>query len=170
MSEWFNECFGGKAKSLGYGQVIEDESGRILITSTTPGTDHDCVEMGCPTCAQTGGPHIVACLEKGDPAPPDDGEKCQRCGEVGQDRRTLWMACLYSMNELSIPFNERAIEGRIMIRTGTRETIVGPVALFEIDKAAPSSKFGFYTLLVCKQCRGEWMESIERWFNHQPGN
>jgi hypothetical protein len=31
-------------------------------------------------------------------------EKCQRCGEVGEDRRTLRMECFYAMEELGLPF------------------------------------------------------------------
>lgn len=66
-------------------------------------------------------------------------DKCQRCGEEGQDRRTLWMACLYDMNELDIPFE--------IIDVGTR---------------------GFYTIKVCKGCRADWMTVIQKWFNTKP--
>ena len=31
-------------------------------------------------------------------------EICKRCGKVGQDRRTLQMACGYEMNEIGLPF------------------------------------------------------------------
>lgn len=31
-------------------------------------------------------------------------ERCERCGEYGQDRRTLHMKCLYQMSELQVPF------------------------------------------------------------------
>jgi hypothetical protein len=34
-------------------------------------------------------------------------ERCMRCGEEGEDRRTLWMACFYEMKELGIPFMEQ---------------------------------------------------------------
>ncbi len=27
---------------------------------------------------------------------------------------------------------------------------------------------GFYKLTVCKDCRGDWMHSIQTWFNHLP--
>ena len=37
------------------------------------------------------------------------GEACQRCGEIGEDRRTLWMACFYAMGELGLPFEERTL-------------------------------------------------------------
>lgn len=36
-------------------------------------------------------------------------ETCQRCGDDGDDRRTLWMACLYEMNELGLPFELKII-------------------------------------------------------------
>ena len=69
-------------------------------------------------------------------------EKCQRCGEDGDDRRTLWMACLYQMDELDLPFKE--------VRT------VGCDAR------------DFYTLKVCKSCRADWMIAIQTWFNNKP--
>ena len=36
-------------------------------------------------------------------------EKCHRCGSVGEDRRTLWMACFYAMSELGIPFERKIL-------------------------------------------------------------
>ena len=63
-------------------------------------------------------------------------EPCQRCGEVDHDRRTLWMACFYEMKELGLPFLEIEESGR-----------------------------HFYTLRVCKECRGTWMRYIQSWFN-----
>jgi hypothetical protein len=80
-------------------------------------------------------------------AVPDEpaGEKCDRCKSVGEDRRTLWMACFYAMNELDIPFEEKEFanpeEGRVR---------------------------KFFTLRVCKRCRGEWMGAIEAWFEANP--
>ncbi|MBE3120164.1 MAG: hypothetical protein IMZ50_15600 [Candidatus Atribacteria bacterium] len=65
-------------------------------------------------------------------------EQCQRCGEIGDDRRTLWMACFYQMQELGLPFKEEVTPDGIT----------------------------FYTLRVCKSCRGEWMAAIENWFNN----
>lgn len=63
-------------------------------------------------------------------------EKCQKCGEEGEDRRTLWMACFYEMNELGLPFE--------LVKT---------------------EKHGqFYTLRVCKDCRAGWMKAIKEWF------
>lgn len=71
-------------------------------------------------------------------------EKCMRCGDEGEDRRTLWMACFYEMMELGIPF-----EKDFMYETSDpRET--------PID---------FYTLRVCKDCRADWMLTIKIWFD-----
>ena len=69
----------------------------------------------------------------------EEGEKCQRCGEVGFDRRTLWMAAFYDLSELPIPFEK-------------------------IDIGEYPHKRPFYTLRVCKDCRGSWMAAIQGWF------
>lgn len=68
-------------------------------------------------------------------------EKCQRCGDEGYDRRTLWMSCFYLMSELGLPFEEAEKDG-----------------------------LRFYTLLVCKDCRGDWMAMIKLWFEDVPKN
>lgn len=65
------------------------------------------------------------------------GEACQRCGEVGLDRRTLQMACFYDMDEMGLPFT----------------------------KQQPVTGSPYYTLRVCKACRGSWMAAITDWFN-----
>lgn len=67
------------------------------------------------------------------------GERCDRCNSTGQDRRTLWMACFYAMNELPVPFTGQ--------RLGERN---------------------FFTLRVCKRCRAEWMAAIAAWFAATP--
>ena len=69
------------------------------------------------------------------------GEKCDCCGKLGNDRRTLWMGCGYNMDELNIPFKEKK-DARV---TG-----------FNRD--------ALYTLRVCKQCRSQWMHAIKEWF------
>lgn len=74
-------------------------------------------------------------------------EICQRCKEVDEDRRTLWMACLYEMNELKLPFSMEII----------------PDA--RPRGAYANEKHHFYTLRVCKNCRADWMISIKDWFN-----
>lgn len=68
-------------------------------------------------------------------------EICQRCGYKDYDRRTLWMACLYEMSELGLPFEEK-----------------------EVSKDCAK----FFTLRVCKDCRGDWMGAIKKWFNTKP--
>lgn len=66
-------------------------------------------------------------------------EICQRCGTNDYDNRTLWMKCFYAMEELNIPFNHITLESDL-----------------------------FYTLRVCKDCRGDWMTAIKTWFNDKP--
>ena len=36
-------------------------------------------------------------------------EKCDRCGSVGSDRRTLLMRCFYAMEELGVPFGREVL-------------------------------------------------------------
>jgi hypothetical protein len=64
-------------------------------------------------------------------------EICQKCGEKDEDRRTLYMSCFYEMAEMGLPF-------RIMIDQTDHQ---------------------FYTLRVCKSCRGDWMMAIKDWFD-----
>jgi hypothetical protein len=71
-----------------------------------------------------------------------NGDECVRCKEIGEDRRTLFMKCLYDMDELKVPFEKFNTQ--------------------ELGK--------FYTLLVCKKCRGDWMKSIEKWYKDRPKN
>lgn len=103
-----------------------------------------------------------------------DSEKCQRCGEVGEDRRTLWMACFYAMNELPIPFDQCAIQGRYMKYVGEKEVKLfeagGPVTFPEFEHIPESgiSTHNFFTLRVCKNCRADWMKQIQNWFETKP--
>lgn len=77
-------------------------------------------------------------------------ELCQRCKEDGEDRRTLWMACFYAMEELGLPFEkETIIEGGI-------------------NDGHPNQKYNFYNLRVCKECRAQWMMAIKSWFDTVP--
>src|SRR3990167_10656478 len=69
-------------------------------------------------------------------------ETCQRCEEKGCDRRTIWMACFYAMDELGLPFNKMSVDGE----NGRK----------------------FFTLLVCKDCRADWMNAIKIWFETKP--
>ena len=105
---------------------------------------------------------------------PMTGEKCEKCGEYGEDRRTLWMSCLYAMEELGIPFEQKRVEGKTYPFVGMKEldflghknnpnypTITAPQFSPEPDG---SIERNFYTLRVCKQCRGDWMQAIKAWF------
>lgn len=67
-----------------------------------------------------------------------DGERCDRCGIVGEDRRTLEMRCGAKMNNPDDP----------------------------MMPYIPFVPFGnrFHTLRVCKQCRADWIAAIGRWF------
>lgn len=93
-------------------------------------------------------------------------ERCNRCGEVGEDRRTLWMACLYAMDELRIPFELHAVLGVPMKLVG-HKIIMGrhrvPEFAVQAGKFEPQ-RYPFFTLRVCKACRGAWMGAIEKWF------
>lgn len=101
-------------------------------------------------------------------------EKCVRCGEEGEDRRTLWMACFYAMEELGIPF-----EKEVLFHADTKdlERVKEPVAFdSKISKEKIVLQSGtvrssgelhprqLYTLRVCKDCRADWMAAIEGWF------
>lgn len=116
----------------------------------------------------------------------DDGELCDRCGSLGEDRRTLRMDCFYAMNELDIPFR-RDLVFRSLEPDGTDcfERVKEPTAIevpgsdgmppahIAIDsgevrcsgRLAPESQ---YTLRVCKRCRGEWMAAIQKWYRDPP--
>jgi hypothetical protein len=93
-------------------------------------------------------------------------EKCDRCGEVGQDRRTLWMACLYKMSELGLPFEEIAVRGHSRLYKSDDEVS----AFVNEDLGAPPKQIlnRFYLLTVCKDCRADWMNAIKRWFKEKP--
>ncbi len=68
-------------------------------------------------------------------------EKCVRCESEGEDRRTLFMSCLYAMEELKVPFEQH-------------KTTEHPKVL--------------YTLRVCKSCRADWLSMIQKWFVEKP--
>ena len=101
----------------------------------------------------------------------DKGEECARCKRVGQDRRTLWMACMYSMEELSVPFEPCAINGQYLKKTGSKYLPAWDqyVPIYENpdDKGEPY-RHQFYTLRVCKDCRADWMGAIKQWFSERP--
>ena len=95
-------------------------------------------------------------------------EKCDKCGKKGEDRRTLWMACFYAMNELQVPFEQVAIRGTLQQKTGEEQSAIfehvkNPV--FTDHPEADERQHGFFTLRVCKECRASWMDAISSWFN-----
>lgn len=98
---------------------------------------------------------------------------CQRCGEVGEDRRTLWMACFYEMQELGLPFGRKSLleadpahlklhkpAPTLPLGNGVSINIGGG----EVTTDQPLGVRGFYTLRVCKDCRATWMSAIKNWF------
>ncbi len=98
-------------------------------------------------------------------------EACMRCGEVDYDRRTLWMACLYAMHELEgIPFAGAVVEGVFRRLRPDHESIGCDDAKYERPLDPTARKYHFYTLRVCKDCRGEWMAAIAAWFNSPKRN
>ena len=104
----------------------------------------------------------------------EDGERCVCCGEVGHDRRTLWMACFYEMKELGLPFEEQPL---FHAKLGDIKQASEPVRftspvtgkLIHLTSGTVTCSGELiphlmYTLRVCKQCRGEWMMAIKAWF------
>lgn len=104
------------------------------------------------------------------------GEVCQRCGEKGEDRRTLWMSCFYAMEELGIPFKQQKLLGKLYPMVGTEELkFLGrenddprfpkhTVPKYA-DEPTGAYEHGIYSLRVCKECRSQWMDAIKHWFN-----
>jgi hypothetical protein len=107
-----------------------------------------------------------------------EGEICIRCGDVGEDRRTLFMSCFYAMEELGVPFNEIKVEGETFNRTGSQELWFGDDKeeqkrkgfrphLTPVYSEAATGKItnrAFYTLRVCKACRSSWLSTLKDWF------
>lgn len=100
-------------------------------------------------------------------------ELCQRCGDEGQDRRTLFMSCFYEMTELDgVPFTDVQITGLF-----TDQAIITQKPLFKDGPtmrdinfiADPDQKitpYHFYRLRVCKDCRADWLHAIGDWFRN----
>ena len=101
----------------------------------------------------------------------DDGERCERCGEVGYDRRTLRMACFYDMSELGIPFEEvpvyyGAAADMTPVRPPVKSPITGlPVIVSPVRCSGELEQGHLYTLRVCKPCRATWIDAIQAWFS-----
>lgn len=103
-------------------------------------------------------------------------EKCQRCGEDGEDRRTLNMSCFYDMSELRIPFTEevlfsadmkdlRKAKDPVTIElSGGHKLNIAPGSVFCDGELHPTT---IYTLRVCKSCRGKWLSAIKSWFQYK---
>ena len=99
-------------------------------------------------------------------------ELCDRCGNPGQDRRTIiLMACFYALNELPIPFGQLAIKGKALQKIKDVDFQLfkdGPtIRTAEFEEPTEDQKehqWRFHTLRVCKRCRGEWMDSLENWW------
>ena len=98
-------------------------------------------------------------------------DKCQRCGVEDPDCRTLWMSCMYAMNELGLPFDHIAIHGIRLDKVGEEmlPTFKLKVPKFETVEEASKTRtptdIQFFTLRVCKDCRSEWMGYITSWFD-----
>lgn len=100
-------------------------------------------------------------------------EKCQRCGEEGEDRRTLFMECFYEMSELKIPFdNQILFHANVEECEPASDPVVlevpnGPKIPIQAGTVKCSGELTpsqFYCLRVCKHCRAEWMQAIKEWF------
>jgi hypothetical protein len=103
-----------------------------------------------------------------------NNEACARCGVLGHDRRTLWMACFYAMNELAIPFEQLSLFGIVLQPTGN--TTRWGVPEFEEppydseERTKRTTHHVMFTLRVCKGCRSEWMNAVKTWFRALPSN
>jgi len=93
-------------------------------------------------------------------------EECVRCGDVDDDRRTLWMACFYAMDELPVPFEQARLTGTYHKHVGstTLPILNFTVPAFSDEPSGPPRDRSFYTLRVCKDCRADWMRAISDWF------
>jgi hypothetical protein len=98
----------------------------------------------------------------------DEPERCDKCGLFGRDRRTLWMACFYAMNELGIPFTPVGFRGVVVKKTGT--TVWGAPTFDESPTDEAPHTHMFFTLRVCKGCRSEWMTAIRDWSRAPAGD
>ena len=98
------------------------------------------------------------------------GERCARCGEIGEDRRSLWMACFYQMNELKLPLVERVLfHAKTEELTPAKEALKLPDSNIVLQSGTVRSSGELtpqilYTLRVCKGCRSDWMQAQQRWF------
>ena len=106
------------------------------------------------------------------------GEKCQRCGELGEDRRTIRMDCFYDMEELDIPLEQEVLlhadikdlkkkKDPTVLRLDSGKSInLGGGTVTTKGELRPQN---LYTMRVCKKCRADWMDAIKHWFEHCQG-
>ena len=94
-------------------------------------------------------------------------ESCDRCGERGEDRRTLHMSCMYAMEELGLPFQQYRLKGDSYGYKGKRgvEGFVHLTTPEWTEEPTGQRDTHYYTLRVCKDCRADWMGAIANWFN-----
>lgn len=83
------------------------------------------------------------------------------------------MSCLYDMSELNVPFSETALWGVPLKKVGVKvvEALGRKFEKAAFEKPTKDSvpeAIGFYTLYVCKECRSDWLGTIELWFNTKP--
>lgn len=103
-------------------------------------------------------------------------EKCDRCGHVGEDRRTLWMAAMLGFEEeMFAPFEVYWLYGVAAKCRRATHNFAGrllpywrPVVPVRGQKGPEKYGRRFYTLRVCKRCRGDWFLSIKQWWNAHP--
>ena len=95
-------------------------------------------------------------------------DKCQRCGEVGEDRRTIHMAAFYQLDELGIPFDQYQISGEACGKKGERECkpfgFKVPVFKKPTGKKSLQSDHKYFCIRVCKECRADWMKAVKDWY------
>lgn len=65
-----------------------------------------------------------------------DEDRCQMCSDIGDDRRSLMLRCLYDISE------------------------VVPEAIDTFDVAID---FNGYYIRICKACRGRFLGKLEEW-------
>ncbi len=92
-------------------------------------------------------------------------EECQRCKEVGEDRRTLKMACFYEMDELGMPFKHAKIITPVAVELpNTKKIPLSNSKLKMIVDDEDYEKLSKYNWLMAKRgnvtyaARDEWTE------------
>lgn len=99
-------------------------------------------------------------------------ERCQRCGGHGEDRRTLWLACFYALEETGLPLEQVQIVGGVADKIGEHTIIestggIPAVKAPDFGEPGPSGKHRFYRLRICKNCRADFMAALRAWFKER---